>query len=158
MNLDIDSRAAFLRDMWLCGFFSETARKPLWMHVTLGHHMLCLHHNLNASGTLTHKRVSRARLWRRTRCAHHKRRLQALSQCGGALTANTVRVEVQLCQCLIILVIFQPMVTRPGAQIAARTLSVVFVLGKKRDGDGRCPDDRCTLVFSCADTTSHFNS
>ena len=50
------------------------------------------------------------------------------------------------------------MVTRPGAQIAARTLSVVFALGKKRDGDRRCLDDRCTLVFSCEDTTNHVNS
>ena len=29
---------------------------------------------------------------------------------------------------------------------------------KKRDGDGRCLADRCILVFSCEDTTSHFNS
>ena len=49
--------------------------------------------------------------------------------------AESVAFEVQEFQCLVLLVIFQAVVTMPGAQIAARTFAVVLALGKNRDGD-----------------------
>ena len=49
-----------------------------------------------AAGTDVSGRVSPARLWRRTRCADHKRRPEGLCQRAGALITDVVVLKVQV--------------------------------------------------------------
>ena len=55
--------------------------------------------------------MSPTRLPRRTCWAHHKPCLQGLGQRDGTLIADAVPAEVQLCQGLVLLVMFLAIVT-----------------------------------------------
>ena len=61
-----------------------------------------------AAGTDVSGRVSPPRLWRGTRCADHKRRLEGLCQRAGALITDAVGTEVQFGDGDVGLVLKQP--------------------------------------------------
>ena len=71
-------------------------------------HTMCSSNNDQAAGTDVSGSVSPARLWRSTRCVHHKRRLEGLCQRAGALITDVVAMEVQFGDGDVGLVLKQP--------------------------------------------------
>ena len=110
----MDSRTAFLHDMWLRGVF----KKP-----RTGNDSCPLAHPVLLPQFVTllqpHECVSSERLWRETGWEHHKPRLEGLGKRAGTLIANAIPGEVQCCQCLVLLVMFH-VVIKSWSLIAQR--------------------------------------
>ena len=108
MNLDIAPHTLFTHGIWMCASFQPPHPTTHRTRFTLISTPCAPPTIFKAARTDVSGRVSPARLWRRTRCADHKRRLEGLCQRAGASIANDVGTEVQFGDGDVGLVLKQP--------------------------------------------------